>query len=42
MSNTTTASWQSVSQPSSVLSLLKEAFAATPLGLVLAAIKSGR
>ena len=42
MSNTTTATWQSSSQPSTLLSLLKDMFAATPLGLVLAALKTGR
>jgi hypothetical protein len=42
MSNTTTATWQSASQQPSLLALLKEAFAATPLGLVLAAVKTGR
>jgi hypothetical protein len=41
MSNTTTANWHTASQPS-MLSLLKEAFAATPLGLMLAAVKTGR
>ncbi|MFL6691667.1 MAG: hypothetical protein ACJ8GO_01770 [Ramlibacter sp.] len=42
MSNTTTATWPSSSQPSNLPAVLKELFAATPLGLVLAAVKTGR
>jgi hypothetical protein len=42
MSNQTTATWQSAAQPVPVLHLLKDAFAATPLGIVLAAFKSSR